>query len=184
MGIGANTQASQMDMPDFRQYVQPMAPSYAQYFAPYKLDKKGKPLAANKQPSQVDQMVARAQAAYNNINPATLAQLFPALYPGLQQQLGQTDMSSGAGRFLGQGMTQAPIYQAPMAQQYNNTYVPSNFNPNTQMSFTPDYNNPGNSGGMLGVAYRQAVDNASNPSEIGNNSMAGIQQLLSMATNK
>jgi hypothetical protein len=101
MGIGANTQASQMDMPDFRQYVQPMAPSYAQYFAPYKLDKKGRPLAADKQPSQVDQMVARAQAAYNNINPATLAQLFPALYPGLQQQLGQTDMSSGAGRFLG-----------------------------------------------------------------------------------
>ena len=101
MGIGANTQASQMDMPDFRQYVQPMAPSYAQYFAPYTLDKKGKPLSVSKQPSQVDQMVARAQDAYNNINPATLAQLFPALYPGLQQQLGQTDMSSGAGRFLG-----------------------------------------------------------------------------------
>jgi hypothetical protein len=107
MGMGANTQASQMNMPDFRQYVQPMAPSYAQYFAPYTLgksDRRGnpsKPLAANKQPSQVDQMVARAQAAYNNINPATLAQLFPALYPGLQQQLGQVDMSSGAGRFLG-----------------------------------------------------------------------------------
>jgi hypothetical protein len=118
MGIGTNTQASQMDMPDFRQYVQPMAPSYAQYFAPYKLDKKGNPLAADKQPSQVDQMVARAQAAYDNINPATLAELFPALYPGLQQQLGQVDMSSGAGRFLGGN---APVMGT---QQMNYGYAP------------------------------------------------------------
>ena len=120
--MGANTQASQMDMPDFIQYVQPMSPSYAQYFAPYNNKK-----SADRQPSQVDQMVARAQAAYENVNPATLAQLFPALYPGLQQQLGQLDMSSGAGRFLGNNQLLNSVMNPGMSSM--NTGAPQfNFN--------------------------------------------------------
>ena len=113
----------------FKQYAQPKAPSYAQYFAPYKLDDQGNPLPADQQPSQVDQMVARAQAAYNNINPATLAQLFPALYPGLQQQLGQTDMSSGAGRFLGNNQLLNSVMNPGMSAMNTGMTAPQlNFN--------------------------------------------------------
>jgi hypothetical protein len=107
MGIGSNQtmqvpgtvtpyNMNQSPSTMFSQYVQPNFPSYAKYKAPFSSKKE-----ADKQKSAVDQMIKRAQAAYENINPATLAQLFPALYPGLQQQLGQVDMSSGAGRFLG-----------------------------------------------------------------------------------
>lgn len=118
MGIGSNQmlQTPGFTMPE--QYVQPMFPSYAKYNAPFKVDKKGKPLAADKQPSSVEQMIARAQAAYNNINPATLAELFPSLSPALQQSMGQVDMSSGAGRFLGGN---APVMGT---QQMNYGYTP------------------------------------------------------------
>ena len=113
----------------FKQYAQPKAPSYAQYSAPYKLDDQGNPLPADQQPSQVDQMVARAQAAYNNINPATLAQLFPALYPGLQQLLSQTDMSSGAGRFLGNSQLLNSVMSPGMSAMNTGMTAPQlNFN--------------------------------------------------------
>lgn len=118
MGIGSNQmlQTPGFTMPE--QYVQPMFPSYAQYNAPFAVDKKGNALAPSKQPSSVAQMVARAQAAYNNINPTTLAELLPALNPALQQSIGQVDMSSGAGRFLGGN---APVMGT---QQMNYGYTP------------------------------------------------------------
>jgi hypothetical protein len=123
MGIGSNQmmQTSGFTMPE--QYVQPMFPSYAQYNAPFQVattnarGRKAKEITADKQPSQVEQMIARAQAAYNNINPATLAELFPSLSPALQQSMGQVDMSSGAGRFLGGN---APV-MAPQQMSYGYT---------------------------------------------------------------
>ena len=85
----------------------------------------------------VAQMVERANQASQNVGVPTLAELFPYMsqnpFLGMQQGTIPTNNMMGAGRFLGQGMTdmqQAPVYQAPMAQQYN--YMPQS---------TPQVNN-------------------------------------------
>ncbi len=84
----------------------------------------------------VAQMVSRANQAAQNVNVPTLAELFPYMnqnpFFGMQQGTIPTQNMSGAGRFLGQGMTgmqqaptnmpQASVYQAPMAQQFS--YMP------------------------------------------------------------
>jgi hypothetical protein len=119
MGIGSNQMMqvpgtvapynmNQSPSTMFAQYVQPNFPSYAQYKAPYS-SKKG----ADKQPSSVDQMIKRAQAAYKNINPATLEELFPALNIGLQQSLAQPN-SFGANRFLQQAPQQSALLNSIM----------------------------------------------------------------------
>lgn len=98
-------------------------------------------------------MVARANQAGQNVNVPTLAELFPYMnqnpFLGMQQGTIPTQDMSGAGRFLGQGMTgmeqaptnmpQASVYQAPMSQQFsympqqptqsNPTYQSSGYNP-------------------------------------------------------
>lgn len=139
----------------------------------------------------VSQMVARANQAGQNVNVPTLAELFPYMnqnpFLGMEEGTIPTQNMSGAGRFLGQGMTgmeQAPVYQAPMAQQFS--YAPQQMQ---QQQFNP-YNNlsamfdPGNSGGMLGVAYRQALENSNSNSPFSNQMLNSIQPLLTMATNK
>lgn len=77
----------------------------------------------------VAQMVARAQQASQNVNVPTLAELFPYMnqnpFLGMQQGSIPTQNMSGAGRFLGQGMTnmqQAPS-NMPMAPQMNYGYT-------------------------------------------------------------
>lgn len=94
MGIGAN-QYLQTPFVMPQQYVQPLAPSYAKYSV--------SPADLNK--SMAEQMIARAQYAYENmLPPATLAQLFPTLGPALEQSIAQAPQSSGAGRFLTGGL--------------------------------------------------------------------------------
>lgn len=78
----------------------------------------------------VASMVARANQAGQNVNVPTLAELFPYMnqnpFLGMQQGTIPTQDMSGAGRFLGQGMTnmsQAPS-NMPMATQMNYGYTP------------------------------------------------------------
>ena len=130
MGIGSNQMMqvpgtvapynmNQSPSTMFSQYVQPNFPSYAKYKAPFS-SKKG----ADNQKSAVDQMIKRAQAAYENINPATLAELFPALNIGLQQSLAQPN-SFGANRFLQQAPQQSALLNSIMNPGMN---APSQFN--------------------------------------------------------
>jgi hypothetical protein len=87
----------------------------------------------------VSQMVARANQASENVGVPTLAELFPYMnqnpFLGMQQGTIPTNNMMGAGRFLGQGMTQAPVYQAPMAQQYN--YMPQPTQQSNEISGNP-----------------------------------------------
>lgn len=75
-------------------------------------------------------MVARANQAGQNVNVPTLAELFPYMnqnpFLGMQQGTIPTQDMSGAGRFLGQNMTnmsQAPT-NMPAAPQMNYGYTP------------------------------------------------------------
>lgn len=102
-------------------------------------------------------MVARANQAGQNVNVPTLAELFPYMnqnpFLGMQQGTIPTQDMSGAGRFLGQGMTnmsQAPS-NMPMAPQMNYGYTPQqsallNALMNPGMSMTSGVNS--NMGGM------------------------------------
>jgi hypothetical protein len=102
-------------------------------------------------------MVARANQAGQNVNVPTLAELFPYMnqnpFLGMQQGTIPTQNMSGAGRFLGQGMTgmeQAPS-NMPMAPQMNYGYTPQqsallNALMNPGMSMTSGVNS--NMGGM------------------------------------
>lgn len=70
------------------------------------------------EPSMVDVMLARANNAYNNVNPATFQTLFPNLSSPMQTALlnyTAPQSSYGAGRFIGN--TQAPAFNfnAPTA---------------------------------------------------------------------
>ena len=105
----------------------------------------------------VASMVARANQAGQNVNVPTLAELFPYMnqnpFLGMQEGTIPTQNMSGAGRFLGQGMTgmeQAPS-NMPMAPQMNYGYSPQqsallNALMNPGMSMTSGVNS--NMGGM------------------------------------
>ena len=109
----------------------------------------------------VAQMVARANLAGQNVNVPTLAELFPYMnqnpFLGMQEGTIPTQNMSGAGRFLGQGMTgmeQAPS-NMPMAPQMNYGYSPQqsallNALMNPGMSMTSGVNQ-----GMGGMATPQ-----------------------------
>lgn len=102
-------------------------------------------------------MVARANQAGQNVNVPTLAELFPYMnqnpFLGMQQGTIPTQNMSGAGRFLGQGMTgmeQAPT-NMPAAPQMNYGYTPQqsallNALMNPGMNMTSGVNS--NMGGM------------------------------------
>lgn len=79
----------------------------------------------------VSQMVARANQASQNVNVPTLAELFPYMnqnpFLGMQQGTIPTNNMMGAGRFLGQGMTdmsQAPTNMPSMPQGMMYGYNP------------------------------------------------------------
>ena len=102
-------------------------------------------------------MVARANQAGQNVNVPTLAELFPYMnqnpFLGMQQGTIPTQNMSGAGRFLGQSMTnmsQAPT-NMPAAPQMNYGYTPQqsallNALMNPGMNMTSGVNS--NMGGM------------------------------------
>lgn len=79
----------------------------------------------------VSQMVARANQASQNVNVPTLAELFPYMnqnpFLGMQQGTIPTNNMMGAGRFLGQNMTdmsQAPTNMPSMPQGMMYGYNP------------------------------------------------------------
>jgi hypothetical protein len=79
----------------------------------------------------VSQMVARANQASQNVGVPTLAELFPYMnqnpFLGMQQGTIPTNNMMGAGRFLGQGMTdmsQAPTNMPSMPQGMMYGYNP------------------------------------------------------------
>jgi len=79
----------------------------------------------------VSQMVARANQASQNVGVPTLAELFPYMnqnpFLGMQQGTIPTNNMMGAGRFLGQGMTdmsQAPMNMPSMPQGMMYGYNP------------------------------------------------------------
>jgi hypothetical protein len=85
----------------------------------------GSSMNRNDKNSMVNDNIARAKAAYDAVvsgmssNPAyNQSAMFPGMTMPLQQSLGQVDMSSGAGRFLGGN---APVMGT---QQMNYGYTP------------------------------------------------------------
>lgn len=79
----------------------------------------------------VSQMVARANQASQNVGVPTLAELFPYMnqnpFLGMQEGTIPTNNMMGAGRFLGQGMTdmsQAPTNMPSMPQGMMYGYNP------------------------------------------------------------
>jgi len=79
----------------------------------------------------VSQMVARANQASQNVGVPTLAELFPYMnqnpFLGMQEGTIPTNNMMGAGRFLGQGMTdmsQAPMNMPSMPQGMMYGYNP------------------------------------------------------------
>lgn len=79
----------------------------------------------------VSQMVARANQASQNVGVPTLAELFPYMnqnpFLGMQQGTIPTNNMMGAGRFLGQGMTdmsQSPTNMPSMPQGMMYGYNP------------------------------------------------------------
>lgn len=75
----------------------------------------------------VASMVARANQAGQNVNVPTLAELFPYMnqnpFLGMQQGTIPTQDMSGAGRFLGQGMTGMEQAPSNMPAQMNYGYT-------------------------------------------------------------
>ena len=69
--------------------------------------------ATNKNKSIVDEMVARANAAAQNVNVPTLAQLFPSLQAPMQNNMNMQMPSYGAGRFLSPSMNTQSILNSP-----------------------------------------------------------------------
>jgi hypothetical protein len=97
----------------------------------------------------VAQMVARANKAMENVGVPTLAELFPYMsqnpFLGMQQGTIPTNNMMGAGRFLGQGMTdmsQAPMNMPSMPQGMMYGYNPQ------QSALLNALMNPGMNTGM------------------------------------
>jgi hypothetical protein len=81
--------------------------------------------------TMIPQMTARANQAMANVNVPTLAELFPYMnqnpFLGMQEGTIPTNNMMGAGRFLGQGMTdmsQAPMNMPSMPQGMMYGYNP------------------------------------------------------------
>ncbi len=109
----------------------------------------------------VSQMVARANQASQNVGVPTLAELFPYMnqnpFLGMQQGTIPTNNMMGAGRFLGQGMTdmsQAPTNMPSMPQGMMYGYNPQ------QSALLNALMNPGMSSMNTGMATPQFSFNA------------------------
>jgi hypothetical protein len=109
----------------------------------------------------VSQMVARASQASQNVGVPTLAELFPYMnqnpFLGMQQGTIPTNNMMGAGRFLGQGMTdmsQAPMNMPSMPQGMMYGYNPQ------QSALLNALMNPGMSSMNTGMATPQFSFNA------------------------
>jgi hypothetical protein len=96
----------------------------------------------------VSQMVARANQASQNVGVPTLAELFPYMnqnpFLGMQQGTIPTNNMMGAGRFLGQGMTdmsQAPTNMPFMPQMPMYGYTKSQYTSNPMNSVMPTATN-------------------------------------------
>jgi hypothetical protein len=109
----------------------------------------------------VSQMVARANQASQNVGVPTLAELFPYMnqnpFLGMQEGTIPTNNMMGAGRFLGQGMTdmsQAPMNMPSMPQGMMYGYNPQ------QSALLNALMNPGMSSMNTGMATPQFSFNA------------------------
>ena len=109
-------------------------------------------------------MVERARQAGENVNVPTLAELFPYMnqnpFLGMQEGTIPTQNMSGAGRFLGQGMTgmeQAPTNMPMASQQMNYGYTPQ------QSALLNALMNPGMTGMNQGVGGMSSVGQMATP---------------------
>lgn len=91
-------------------------------------------------------------------------------------------MAQGQRNYLGAvlgGANNKSMVEEMMANK-----TPYQYNVPSLSNMFPSLYNDGNSGGMLGVAYRQSLANSSNPSPFGNQIMNGVGNYLSSITGK